>query len=129
MTELEYGMTTIPGNPNRDVLVPTPLNLEIARVLREKKPDITEDESVFYAWAFLEGATCYDFLYEKNMNGNGFVSTDPFIYNEQKRRISINEPYFSEWIDFLMDDGEPIFCIPGDFMDKEGKLTVEIIRK
>lgn len=54
MAELEYGMTTIPGNPNRDVLVPTPLNLEIARVLRAKKPEITEDESVFYAWVFLE---------------------------------------------------------------------------
>lgn len=125
MAELEYGMTTIHGE---DILVPTPLELEVARVLREKKPEITENESIFLAWDFISGAICYDHFYNKSMGRDSFCGPDPFVYNEKKCPVSISEPAFSKWLDQLIEYGEPIFCIPGDFRDKEGKLTVEIRR-
>ena len=125
MAELEYGMTTIHGE---DILVPTPLELEVARVLRTKRPEITEDESIFLAWDFISGSICSDHFYDIRMGRDSFGGSDPFVYNEKKCPVSISEPTFSKWIDQLIEYGEPIFCIPGDFRDKGGKLTVEIRR-
>lgn len=66
MADLEfgYGMIKIPGSdPEKWILVPTDLNLEVARVFKNKQPELTEDESVLLAYVFLEEEICSDLFY------------------------------------------------------------------
>jgi hypothetical protein len=132
MADLEfgYGMIKIPGSdPEKWILVPTDLNLEVARVFKNKQPELTEDESVLLAYVFLEEEICSDLFYNKRMNRDSFIGTEPFNFDEEKNPVSINEPAFSEWIDRLISYGKHLFDIPGDFTDNNGKLTIEIKKK
>ena len=122
MMEIKTGqMNLISRKPDKWLLVSSKLQKEVAKVFRNKDPKLTKDESILLAYCFLEDEICYDHFYDIASIVN-IPLDDPFIY-DNKCPIGINEPYFSDWIDYLLSIDCPILCIPGDF---DGELNTSI---
>ncbi len=86
---------------------PTSLDIEMANTIRKFQPELSEDEAVAIAYNFTNEAWVYDYLYHRRYEGASCIESfdliqeygaEPFIFDETGKRISINEPVFSEFI-------------------------------
>lgn len=92
------------------VLIPTSLELEMSKVLKEKMPELSEDAAVVLAHDFLSDSYNYDYFYHRKrenacmeaFNLKSSYGAEPFIFDENSNPVSINEPVFSQWIDDVL---------------------------
>lgn len=119
------------------VLIPTPLELEMSKVLKEKMSELSEDAAVILAHDFLSDSYNYDYFYHRKREGENACmeafdlksdyGAEPFIFDENSKPVSINEPVFSQWIDDVLKNMRYRLILPCEYADElaDGTLTVE----
>lgn len=92
---------------NNLVIIVTPLIKEVAEVLRQKMPEISEIESYVRAYRFIELDDYHSDYFHHRANEECCLEAfdmkedygdEPFKFNEYSTPIAINEPYFSEYL-------------------------------
>lgn len=117
------------------VLIPTSLELEMSKVLKEKMPELSEDAAVVLAHDFLSDSYNYDYFYHRKrenacmeaFNLKSSYGAEPFNFDENNEPVSINEPVFSQWIDDVLKNMRYRLILPCEYADElaDGTLTVE----
>ena len=137
MSEKEIYPYGIKQKGDKWVLIPTSLELEMSKVLKEKMPELSEDTAVALAHNFLSDSYNYDYFYHRKREGENTCmeafnlknsyGAEPFIFNENSKPVSINEPVFSQWIDDILKNMRYRLILPCEYADKfaDGTLTVE----
>ena len=122
------------------VLIPTSLELEMSKVLKVKIPELSEDAAVILAHDFLSDSYNYDYFYHRKREGENACmeafnlkssyGAEPFIFDENSKPVSINEPVFSQWIDDVLKNMRYRLILPYEYANElaDSTLTVERVK-
>lgn len=85
---------------------------DVAEILREINPNLSESDSLELAKEFFSEAYPYDYLYHRKApNGQNCIEAfdfresygaEPFFFTEDNRVQAVNKPVFKEWVEDLI---------------------------